>query len=306
MRLALNFPSWSPSSMTAPSQRRLWSVFSSTFSTNAPCSSPWRASSPIDAVVTSQLFEATADTRKRSTDALSSTSRTRSVSAWISPAPSICTAALVVTDPLLGPGRTPVPSLRPAELVEELEPLTRETVFREVQRLELRTVRGGLQGLRRGRRRGLRPWNRDLCRGRGGRPHRPLCRRCGPQIGRRGRRLRRCRYGRRRGCVGGRRALRRLREEVRPPADRLPDSVGRGLRPRWQRSLGRRRFDRGWPGLFDGRDGLFDGGRRLLLGCVFFSRHLERRRHLLGGRRFPSRRQLRGEQALQGRHLHGE
>src|SRR5207247_10850147 len=148
------------------------------------------ACSAVDAVVTSQLFEATADTRKRSTDALSSTSRTRSVSAWISPAPSICTAALVVTDPLLGPGRTPVPSLPPAELVHDLEPLTRETVFREVQRLELRTVRGGLQGLRRGRRRGLRPWNRDLCRGRGGRPPRPPCRRRGRHVGRRGGRLR--------------------------------------------------------------------------------------------------------------------
>src|SRR5437899_852668 len=153
--------------MIAASQRRLWSVFSSTFSTNTPFYSPWRASSPIDDVVTSQLFEATADTRKRRTDALSSTSRTRSASARISPAPSICTAALVVTDPLLGSGRRPAPSLRPAELVEELEPLTRETVFREVQRLELRTIRDELRGLRRGRRRGRR--HRD--RGRSGRPH---------------------------------------------------------------------------------------------------------------------------------------
>src|SRR3989454_11785309 len=132
------------------------------------------ACSAVDAVVTSQLFEATADTRKRRTDALSSTSRTRSASARISPAPSICTAALVVTDPLLGPGRRPAPSLRPAQLVEELEPLTRETIFREMQRLELRTIRDELRGLRRGRRPGLRRRDRGLCRGRSGWPHRRL------------------------------------------------------------------------------------------------------------------------------------
>src|SRR5437763_342007 len=175
MRLALNFPSWSPSSMTGvagcllliarsrSSPESPGILMSDTTRSNGASPNTSIACSAVDAVVTSQLFEATADTRKRSTDALSSTSRTRSVSAWISPAPSICTAALVVTDPLLGPGRTPVPSLRPAELVEELEPLTRETVFREVQRLELRTVRGGLQGLRCGRRPGLRRRDRGLC-----------------------------------------------------------------------------------------------------------------------------------------------
>src|SRR5438128_4667974 len=207
---------------------------SDTMRSNGASPSSSSACSAVDAVVTSQLFEATADTRKRSTDALSSTSRTRSVSAWISPAPSIV-AALVVTDPLLGPGRRPVPSLRPAELVEELEPLTRETVLREMQRLELRTVRDDLRWLRR--------------LGRGGWPPRWLCGPRGPQIGRRCRRLGRC--PRRRFRVGGCRALRRLREEIRPPVDRLHGLGGRRLRPRWQRPGGRRRFDRGWRGLLD-------------------------------------------------------
>src|SRR2546423_1164627 len=43
MRLALNFPSWSDSTMIAASQRRFWSVFSSTFSTNRAGPEPLEA-----------------------------------------------------------------------------------------------------------------------------------------------------------------------------------------------------------------------------------------------------------------------
>src|SRR5207249_858448 len=200
MRLALNFPSWSDSTMIAASQRRFASVFSSTFSMNRAGSSPWRASpespgilmsdttrskgalpssssacSAVDAVVAAQSFDATADARKRSTGALSSTSRTRRVSGGISPVSLSCVAVLLVTDCLLGSGREPVRLFCPVELVEELEPLTREAVFREMQRLELRVVRVGLFALRHhrlraGRRGGLRRRGGGVCRGRGGQP----------------------------------------------------------------------------------------------------------------------------------------
>src|SRR2546429_6882743 len=114
------------------------------------------ACSAVDAVVPAQSFDATADARKRSPGALSSTSRTRRVSGWISPVSLSCVAVLLVTDCLLGWGREPVRLFCPIELVEELEPLTREAVFREMQRLELRVVRDGLFALRHHRLRACR------------------------------------------------------------------------------------------------------------------------------------------------------
>src|SRR5207245_9067244 len=94
------------------------------------------------------------------------TRRTPLLVTWVS--------ILLGSDCLLGSGREPVRLFCPVELVEELEPLTREAVFREMQRLELRVVRDGLFALRHHRlracRRGrLRRGGGGGCRGSGGR-----------------------------------------------------------------------------------------------------------------------------------------
>src|SRR5207247_8438607 len=73
---------------------------------------PTRRSSDL---VAAQSFDATADARKRSTGALSSTSRTRRVSGGISPVSLSCVAVLLVTDCLLGSGREPVRLFCPVE-----------------------------------------------------------------------------------------------------------------------------------------------------------------------------------------------
>src|SRR2546428_22936 len=133
------------------------------------------ACSAVDAVVAAQSFDATADARKGTTGALSPTSRTRRVSGGFSPVSLSGVAVLLVTDCLRGSGREPVRLFCPIELVEELEPLTREAVFREMQRLELRVVRDGLFALRHHRLRacrrgGLRRRGGGGGRGRGGEP----------------------------------------------------------------------------------------------------------------------------------------
>src|SRR2546425_7494394 len=108
------------------------------------CSS---ACSAVDAVVTWQWFEENAEVRNRRTEALSSTSRTRSQSICASPVTCVWPSILAV----------PVISLLGrAELAQDLEPLAGQTVFREAQRLELRALvhfdgclaRAGLRGRR--------------------------------------------------------------------------------------------------------------------------------------------------------------
>src|SRR5713226_549431 len=182
------------------------------------------ACSAVEAVVTWQWFEEKADTRNRSTDALSSTSRTRRSSGRSSPVVSSCAAILLVTGRPFLCSEFASSLLRPAELVQELEPLTREPVFREVQRLESRgRLRPGRLGLRRSRS------GQRRSRGRRALSHQ----RWGFR-GRRGRSGSRRRGGRLRGG----RTLRRLREEVRTGAARRATWLRGGLGPHglWDRS----------------------------------------------------------------------
>src|SRR5437763_8362144 len=137
-------------------------LMSETTRSNGSSPSTASASSAVAAVVTWQWLAVNADRRKRSTDALSSTTRTRRDSTFSPPLVScLATVLLVTSRPFLG-SEFGSALFRRAELTQEFEPLARESVLREGQRLAAR--RGPQHLLRAGR---LDPPR--FLRGRGGR-----------------------------------------------------------------------------------------------------------------------------------------